>query len=127
MINAVFNHRNFWDMRAQHLFNGVNPFGDRDPDAFVYSAEDPLNPTQVQILLDNSSLASQAVGPPTNPFEMSAEGRTFPDVGRSLMLELGRRHRLNARRLLGARPSPSSSFTRRTASSVVSAARRCGA
>ena len=39
MINAVFNHRNFWDMRAQHLFNGVNPFGDRDPDAILYSAE----------------------------------------------------------------------------------------
>ena len=44
MINAVFNHRNFWDMRAQNLFNGVNPFGDRDPDAFLYSAEDRLNP-----------------------------------------------------------------------------------
>ena len=23
VINAVFNHRNFWDMRAQNLFNGV--------------------------------------------------------------------------------------------------------
>jgi cytochrome c peroxidase len=104
MINAIFNHRNFWDQRAQNLFNGVNPFGDRDPDAFVYSAEDPLNPTQVRILLDNSSSASQAVGPPTNQFEMSADGRTFPDVGRSLMRELGRRHRFNALRLLGARP-----------------------
>ena len=38
MINAVFNHRNFWDMRAQNEFNGVNPFGDRDPNAVVYSA-----------------------------------------------------------------------------------------
>ena len=37
MINAVFNHRNFWDMRAQNVFNGVNPFGDRDPNAFLYS------------------------------------------------------------------------------------------
>jgi len=104
MINAVFNHRNFWDMRAQNLFNGVNPFGDRDPGAFVYSAANPLSPQRVQILLDNASLASQAVGPPTNRFEMSADGRTFPDVGRSLMLELGRRHRGDARRLLGARP-----------------------
>jgi cytochrome c peroxidase len=104
MINAVFNHRNFWDMRAQNLFNGVNPFGDRDPGAFVYSAENPRNPARVQLLLDSASLASQAVGPPTNRFEMSADGRTLPDVGRSLMLELGRRHRANARRLLGARP-----------------------
>ena len=104
MINAVFNHRNFWDMRAQNLFNGVNPFGDRDPDAFVYSAANPLSPARVKVLLDNSSLASQAVGPPTNRFEMSADGRTFPDVGRSLMRELGRRHRFNARRLLTARP-----------------------
>jgi cytochrome c peroxidase len=104
MINAVFNHRNFWDMRAQHLFNGVNPFGDRDVNAFVYRADDPQNPTQVSILLDNSSLASQAVGPPTNPTEMSADGRTFFDVGRSLMRELGRRHRFTAQRLLGARP-----------------------
>ena len=53
MINAVFNHRNFWDMRAQNLFNGVNPFGDRDPDAFVYSAANPLSPQRVQVLLDN--------------------------------------------------------------------------
>ena len=30
MINAVFNHRNFWDMRAQNVFNGVNPFGALD-------------------------------------------------------------------------------------------------
>jgi cytochrome c peroxidase len=104
MINAVFNHRNFWDMRAQNLFNGVNPFGDRDPDAFVYSAEDRANPQKVQILLENSSLASQAVGPPTNRFEMSADGRTFPDVGRSLSRELSRRHRRTARRLLPNAP-----------------------
>jgi cytochrome c peroxidase len=104
MINAVFNHRNFWDMRAQHLFNGVNPFGDRDPDAFLYSAVDPLNPERVRVLLDNSSLASQAVGPPTNRFEMSADGRPFPEVGRRLILELGRRHRGNGKRLVTARP-----------------------
>jgi cytochrome c peroxidase len=104
MINAVFNHRNFWDMRAQHLFNGVNPFGDRDPDAFLYTAEDRLNPARVRVLLDNSSLASQAVGPPTNRFEMSADGRPFPEVGRRLTLELGRRHRGTGQRLLGARP-----------------------
>ncbi|MHC5930514.1 hypothetical protein [Nostoc sp.] len=26
-INAVFNFRNFWDGRAQNIFNGVNSFG----------------------------------------------------------------------------------------------------
>jgi len=104
MINAVFNHRNFWDMRAQHLFNGVNPFGDRDANAFLYRADDPANPMKVSVLLENSSLASQAVGPPTNAFEMSAGGRSFPGVGRALVHELGRRHRENARRLRSLRP-----------------------
>jgi cytochrome c peroxidase len=104
MINAVFNHRNFWDMRAQNLFNGVNPFGDRDAGAFVYRADSAASPQKVRVLLEHSSLASQAVGPPTNRFEMSADGRPFPIVGRTLMLEIGRRHRDNARRLRTLRP-----------------------
>jgi cytochrome c peroxidase len=81
-INAVFNFRNFWDGRAQNEFNGVNPFGARDPDAFVLKAprrESPLQ--QVRISLKNSSLASQAVGPPLNSVEQSATGRTFPEIG----------------------------------------------
>ena len=31
VINAVLNHRNFWDARARNEFNGVNPIGDLDP------------------------------------------------------------------------------------------------
>jgi cytochrome c peroxidase len=104
MINAVFNHRNFWDMRAQHEFNGVNPFGDRDPGAFVYAVRGPGSLEKVPVRLENASLASQAVGPPTNNFEMSADGRPFPIVGRSLTLEIGRRHRAIARRLRGQVP-----------------------
>jgi len=104
MINGVFHHRSFWDLRAQDRFNGVNPFGDRDPEAFVYRADTPESPQRVRILLDSSSLASQAVGPPTNRFEMSADGRTFPAVGRALTLELGRRHRARARRLRSLLP-----------------------
>ena len=105
MINAVFNHRNFWDMRAQNIFNGVNPFGDRDPNAFLYSAPPAQDtPQQVRVRLENSSLASQAVGPPTNRFEMSADGRPFPEVGDRLMREGRRRHRLTGRRLLTGRP-----------------------
>ena len=105
MINAVFNHRNFWDMRAQNEFNGVNPFGDRDPNAVLYSAATRQStPQPERVRLRNSSLASQAVGPPTNRFEMSADGRTFPEVGDRLMREAGRRHRFTGRRLLFGRP-----------------------
>jgi len=104
MINAVFNHRNFWDLRAQNLFNGVNPFGNRDANAFLYRADDPSNPQKTTVSLDNSSLASQAVGPPTNRFEMSADGRIFPEVGESVMRELRRQHRNRAGRLRSLRP-----------------------
>jgi cytochrome c peroxidase len=81
-INAVFNHRQFWDGRAQNEFNGVNPFGARDPDAFVLKSlrkQDP--PEEKKIKLKNSSLASQAVGPPLNSVEQSGTGRVHPDIG----------------------------------------------
>jgi cytochrome c peroxidase len=82
MINAVFNFRNFWDGRAQNEFNGVNPFGARDPDAYVLKAPRKQSPLeQVRIRLKNSALASQAVGPPLNSVEQSATGRVFPDIG----------------------------------------------
>jgi len=81
-INAVFNHRQFWDGRAQNEFNGVNPFGSRDPNAFVLkSPRKQSPPQQVKIRLKNSSLASQAVGPPLNSVEASATGRIHPDIG----------------------------------------------
>jgi cytochrome c peroxidase len=82
VINAVFNFRNFWDGRAQNDFNGVNPFGARDPFARVYRADSPnVEPLAVQISIPNASLASQAVGPPLSSVEMSADGRTFIDIG----------------------------------------------
>src|SRR4028119_2392824 len=81
-INAVFNFRNFWDGRAQNEFNGVNPFGSRDPDAFVLkSLRKQSPPQQEKISLKNSSLASQAVGPPLSSVEESATGRVLPDIG----------------------------------------------
>jgi cytochrome c peroxidase len=85
VINAVFNFRNFWDGRAQEDFNGVNIWGARDPDARVMRATDPANPALVQVSLNKSSLASQAVGPPVNDFEMSAHGRLFPKLGRKML------------------------------------------
>lgn len=125
-INAVFNDRNFWDGRANRFFNGVNVFGDMDPDARVwvcesrdtlddkleyifdrypwareyedvfrryswlvtwflgdsYESQESLD--RVRVLIDNASLASQAVGPPLSDVEMSWLGRSFPELGRKM-------------------------------------------
>ena len=81
VINAVFNFRNFWDGRAQNDFNGVNEFGSRDPNAKVFKARTPSKLEAVKVSLKNSSLASQAVGPPLSSLEMSANGRTFQEIG----------------------------------------------
>src|SRR4051794_6039650 len=81
-INAVFNFRQFWDGRAQNDFNGVNPFGTRDAAARVGHVDASGALDKVGISLTNSSLASQATGPPGNPVEMSADGRTLSDIGR---------------------------------------------
>jgi cytochrome c peroxidase len=91
VINAVFNLRNFWDGRAQTIFNGVNPFGKRDTGAKVYRSSLPWNPLNLpslayptSITLNDSSLASQASGPPLSDLEMSAAGRAFPELGRKM-------------------------------------------
>jgi cytochrome c peroxidase len=84
-INAVFNFRQFWDGRAQNEFNGVNPFGDRDPGARVGQANPSGGIDKVAVRITNASLASQADGPPGNPVEMSADGRTLSDIGRKLL------------------------------------------
>ena len=93
VINAVFNVRNFWDGRAQQVFNGVNPFGMRDsnlPDsdpnkAFVWKAQPDGSLAEVRVALHQSSLASQAVGPALSSFEMSAHGRPFQEIGRRVL------------------------------------------
>ncbi len=96
VINAVFNHRQFWDGRAQNEFNGVNGLGDLDPDAVVWRADDPRGPVPVRVRLDDSSLASQAVMPVVSNTEMSATGRTFAHVAGKFVRgrrETGRRIR----------------------------------
>ena len=85
VINSVFYLRNFWDGRAQDVFNGVNPFGARDPDAYVLQASTPTQMAEVQVRLRYSSLASQAVGPPLSDVEMSASGRSFADLGKKIL------------------------------------------
>ncbi|KAB8321336.1 cytochrome C peroxidase [Tolypothrix campylonemoides VB511288] len=77
VINAVFNFRNFWDGLAQNTFNGVNPLGLRDPNAFILKATTQRRLEDVQVSLNNSSLASQAVGPPLNAFETAFENTTI--------------------------------------------------
>jgi cytochrome c peroxidase len=85
VINALFNHRNFWNGRAQAEFNGVDPFGDRNGAARVWVVGSKGSPAQIAIHIQNASLASQAVGPPLSTVEMSAAGRTFPDLGHKLL------------------------------------------
>ena len=111
-INAVFNHRNFHDGRAQAEFNGVNPFGNRDTSARVWVAG-PLGPTQIDIHIDNAGLASQSVGPVLNDVEMSAAGRTWPDLGRKLMLikPLGLQKVLPTDSVLGPYADPNTGLT----------------
>jgi len=103
VINAVFNVRQFWDGRANNQFNGVDPFGPRtfqprqniapvglvgNPNAagagVLVNGNNGLALTKP--LIDNSSLASQAVGPPLSDFEMSCSHRAFADVGRKMLM-----------------------------------------
>jgi len=85
-INAIFNHRNFWDGRATNIFNGVNNLGDRDPFAYVYQTDPSTGAlVNVHVSIDNASVASQAMDPPVSKFEMSFDGRTWADIGDKLV------------------------------------------
>jgi cytochrome c peroxidase len=85
VINAAFNFRNFWDGRANNIFNGVSPFGVRDVNAGIWVVQADGSVAKQAISLENASLASQAVAPPLNDTEMSCAQRFFPDVGRKLL------------------------------------------
>lgn len=86
MINAVFNDRQFWDGRANRFFNGVDPFGKLNSQARVYRSNGTGGTSSpVAIAIDNSSLASQASGPPLSSVEMSWAGRSFPQVGQKML------------------------------------------
>ena len=74
VFNAAFNRRQFWDVRAKNLFNGVNPFGAGDANALVLKANGPNHIDQVKIRIDNGGLASQAVGPPLSDRERMFNG-----------------------------------------------------
>jgi cytochrome c peroxidase len=84
-INAIFNFRNFWDGRANNRFNGSSPFGDRDPNAGIYILNGSNQLQKIAISIPNASLASQAVGPPPNSFEMSCGNGGWLEVARHLL------------------------------------------
>ena len=86
VINAVFNYSNSWDGSANNIFNGETPFGPLDTDAGIW-IDDGIDTELVKrkIAIPNSSLASQAVGPPLDRVKMSFDGRTFPELGRKML------------------------------------------
>ncbi len=83
-FNSIFNFRNFWDGRANNVFNGVDAFGLRNRDAFVWKLEDGVL-RKVPVVLDLASLASQGDGPPLSENEMSCKNRLLAQVGRKLL------------------------------------------
>jgi cytochrome c peroxidase len=84
VINAVFNFRNFWDGRANNIFNGGDPFGLRNDTAMVWKIENGVL-RQTAIALSSSALASLSSGPPASRDEMSCLGRNFANLGRKLV------------------------------------------
>ncbi len=84
MINAALNFRNFWDGRANNVFNGVDPFGKRNSSAKVM-AYNGSSVSYEGVDLRNSALASQAVGPAVSTLEMACINRKFADLGKKLI------------------------------------------
>lgn len=95
VINAVYNFRNFWDGRANNVFNGLDPFGLRrfvrpaktsSSEIYIKGSKSKL--IKKRIAIYNASLASQAVGPALSDFEMSCSGKSFPDLGRKMLARM---------------------------------------
>ena len=84
VINAVFNFRNFWDGRANNVFNGGDPFGLRNGEPLVWKKEAGIV-RKVKVEIESSSLASQGSGPPLSGTEMSCSGRHFVNLGKKLL------------------------------------------
>jgi cytochrome c peroxidase len=93
VINAALNFRNFWDGRANFVFNGVTPFGPRDKDARIWIDDWYTDSTGAQVeravkayvRIPFASAASQAVGPALSAFEMSGAQRAFADIGHKML------------------------------------------
>ncbi len=83
-INAVYNFRNFLDGRARNLFTGQTPFGASDTAPHLLSNTNGALEL-LPLALEDSSLASQAVGPVVSSVEMSYAGQNWPDVGKKML------------------------------------------
>jgi cytochrome c peroxidase len=73
------NTHNFWDGRANNIFNGCDPSGEIKDCLYKRNSSGTLVPASFAI--ENFSQGSQAVGPPNNEVEMAAMGRTFAELG----------------------------------------------
>lgn len=86
-INSHFLET-FFDGRAKKDFvpDSVtgNVLGFRDPDAKILVKQGDGSVLEEVRSFENSSFASQAVGPPLSKFEMSCEGRTFPKIAKKM-------------------------------------------
>ena len=115
MINAVFNHRNFWDMRAQDISTASPVRRPRPRRVPLHRREREPRAGRDQHPAVEPGVAGGR--PAHEPFEMSADGRPFPIVGRELTLELRRRHRFQAGVCVVPYPSRASSCAATTACS----------
>lgn len=86
VINAAFNHRGFWDGRANQVFNGSSPWGERDPAAGVWVRNPQGVLVRERLRLGNSALASLATAAALSDTEMACRGRTMAELGRKLLL-----------------------------------------
>jgi cytochrome c peroxidase len=91
VINAAYNYRNFWDGRANNVFNGVGVFGRRetqaDPAARIVALDAAGSPGLQALELPNMSLASQAAGPPNSSVEMACASNSFATIGKKLLTQ----------------------------------------
>ncbi len=88
VINTGMFQRNFWDGRANSMFNGVGVFGlsevQNDPSKRLIEMNGSTA-SLTHLTLENASLASLSVGPILDNLEMSCDGRTFADVARKIL------------------------------------------
>jgi hypothetical protein len=84
VINAVFNFRNFWDGRATYHLQRREPLWRLQtptlPQHATWNRSTATTRHGTSGALNNASLASLATGPPLSDLEMSAAGRTFPQL-----------------------------------------------
>ena len=85
MINAIFTFRQFWDGRGNAIFNGVDAFGPRNPNARVLQVQADGSVVPVAVAIFPASLASLAAAVPANNFALACTGRTLNKVGKKML------------------------------------------